>query len=494
MYKSYPANTLASAIQAGLQATARTENGALTNATTGSAVLDLFSIIAASRKNPQQAVNEFKKAFRADPRIASQILLWSRDIRGGAGERNVFRQILKAMQNDRDFAPYMARIINYIGEIGRWDDLLIFDNMEWKIQAYNVLRTAIWNGNGLAAKWMPRKGKLVPEIRQAFGMTPKQYRKLIVGLTKCVEQKMCAKEWMQINYSHVPSVAAARYQKAFTKHDPVGYAKYRAELVKPEGQRDPKVKINAAAVYPYDIIKSLSRGDVVVAEAQWTALPNYMKEPVNVIPMIDTSGSMDSSVGGTNRAIDIAVSLGLYVAEKNRGPLANIAFSFQGKPRALYLNGSLKQRYQQILNGRPAENTDLQAGFRLLLDLAKQHNVPADQMPKYILVISDMEFDSATTGERHWNGNGFVLNKTNHHAIVDQYKASGYDMPNIIYWNVMSRNTTNKPVTIKDDGTALVSGFSPSILQTVLSGNLEQYTPLNVMLETVDVPRYKIFE
>jgi hypothetical protein len=470
-----------------------TENNAITHSSTGVKTLDFFGLVGASRKTPEQAVVAFKAAFAENPKLAAQALLWSRDVRGGAGERNVFRSIIKSMEDVANFRPYLKAIVPHIPEIGRFDDLLVFGAGEIRSAALDILKGAIWNGNGLAAKWLPRKGKDVPWIRTAFGLSPKAYRKLIVSLTNVVEQKMCAKDWKSIIYSQVPSVAAARYQKAFTKNDADRYAAYRQGLVK--GTE----KINASIVMPYDVIKGCLHGDPVVAQAQWDALPNWMGEhPVNIIPMVDTSGSMDSLVDGKNRIIDIAISVGLYVAEKNNGAMKNLAFTFQEEPQAINLHGQLKDRITQILAGRHIENTNLQAAFMLLLNIAKKNKVRQTEMPEYILVISDMEFDQGTavSGMR-WRDNRFVGVKkemTNHEGILRMYQQSGYKIPKIIYWNLQSRSDKNKPVTHKDNNTALVSGFSPAILKAVLNTDMQNFNPLSVMLEAIDVDRYRIFE
>lgn len=483
-------NALMSAVQN--QANTRmtlTENGALTHATTANKVLDLFSIIGASRQNPDQALRVFREAFANNGRIAAQVLLWSRDCRGGAGERNVFRTILQGMENDPAFQPFLERIIPYVPEIGRYDDLLCFNKLENKRLAYEVIKASIWGGNGLAAKWMPRKGPLAVELRNAFGLSPKRYRKLLVGLTKVVEQAMCAKDWTKINYEHVPSVAAARYQKAFSRNDAERYSQYRASLVKGTA------KIKATTIFPYDVIKGLKHGDALVAEKQWEALPNYFTRPVNVVPMIDTSGSMGSMVDGTNSAYDIAMSLGLYVTSKNTGALKDLAISFQARPKALTLSGSLRNRYNTLHNGGPAENTDLQAAFQLLLDLAVRNQVPQEDMPEMLLIVSDMEFDSCTGGGGWDYSRRAFANKqvTNFSGIQEKYARAGYTMPRVVFWNVMSRGTQNKPVQFREEGTALISGFSPAIMKAVLSGSLEQFTPMSVMLEAVDTPRYQIF-
>ena len=296
--------------------TVRTDNGMKTLESSMSDLVDLFFAIGASRG--KDLSTQFARALAQDETLALRMLAWARDVRGGAGEREVVRKILLNLEKTNPKA--LARILPHLAEFGRWDDLLIFTSKEVKAKAFTLIGDALRERNGLAAKWMPRQGPLAAEIRTFFGMSPKFYRKSLVNLSKTVEQNMCAQDWTGIEYGHVPSVAAARYQKAFKKHDEAGYNAYKAKLVTGEA------KVNAAAVYPYDVIKSHKfGGDATVIQAQWDALPNYIGDEL-VLPMCDVSGSMSCPVGGNANltCMDVCVSLGLYLADKNTGPFKEI--------------------------------------------------------------------------------------------------------------------------------------------------------------------------
>ena len=254
--------------------------------------------------------------FRSD--LALRIALWARDARGGAGERELFRSILKYLEKTDKTAA--LALLARVPELGRWDDIFVFTDPTLKSAAYVMLGNALRERNGLAAKWTPRKGEVAREIREFFGMTPKQYRKSLVALTNVVETQMCSNDWDNINYSHVPSVAHARYKKAFGRHGTT-YAEYVTKLVKGEAG----AKINAGAVFPYDVLKgavnrysrsSMSKTELDALQAQWDALPNYIGD-ANVLPMVDSSGSMTCSAGGHSSksgltCLDVAISLGLY--------------------------------------------------------------------------------------------------------------------------------------------------------------------------------------
>jgi hypothetical protein len=456
-----------------------TSNGMVTNSTSKNAVLDLFFIIGASRG--KNITEQFKKAFAENPVLAIKTVFWARDVRGGAGERSTFRNLMLALE-EKD-SDLVIRLLPLIPEYGRFDDLWVFKTQKVRSQAAKVHVNAIRAGNGLAGKWADRQGKNAGELRKELNLTPKQYRKLIVNLTNVVEQKMCAQDWTNINYEHVPSVAAARYQKAFTRHDPVGYTEYKAAAI------SGTAKINAGAVYPYDVLKSMGHGDPTVAMAQWNTLPNFLGEDF-ILPVIDTSGSMTCPVGGNKnlRCIDIAISLGLYLADKQTGPFKDMVLNFNTDSKIHKLTGNIIEKCSAITKLPWGGTTNLQSAFEEILKVAKAGNVPQEQMPKYLLVISDMGFDSGT--REYFMKKPFKI-------PTEMFKNAGYNTPAIIWWNVNHRaggygGDNNYPVTQHENGTALISGFSPSIVKSILAA--KTITPLDIMLETINNPRYNAIE
>ena len=446
----------------------RTINGMKTNASSMNALVDLFFAIGASRG--KDMTKAFEKAIVANETLALRLLMWARDVRGGAGEREVVRKILTYMEKNHPAA--LERILPLIPEYGRFDDLLVFQTQAFKEKAYVIIGDALRAGNGLAAKWMPRKGPIAVEIRNFFGMSPKQYRKSLVALTKVVEQDMCAKRWNMIEYSHVPSLAAARYQKAFNRNDPMGYAKYKSELATGEA------KINANAVYPYDVIKSGKfGGDHAVMQAQWDALPRYIGDEL-VLPMCDVSGSMGCPVGGNDNlsCMDVCVSLGLYLADKNTGPFKDMFLTFSATPSINVLKGDLRSKLRQLEKADWGMNTNLNAAFDEILRVAVKGKVKAADMPKYLLIMSDMEFDRCTR-----------FDDSAMQMIQRKFEAAGYEVPKIVFWNLHAR-AGNVPVKYNMKNVALVSGFSPSIMTAVLGA--KDMSPVSVMLETLNSERY----
>jgi hypothetical protein len=468
----------------GQQNQAYTQKEGLTNASSGNKNLDLFFVIGNRNKDFR---NAFDEAYAEDQKLALRVLMWARDIRGGAGERQTVRIILQHLEQNHP--EHLEALIKAWPEYGRWDDLLIFQTDRAKQLAFEVIKKGLNEQNGLCAKWMPRKGKEAVELRTFLGMTPKKYRKTLVNLTKVVESQMCAKDWDGINFSHVPSVASARYQKAFGRNATVRYCDYLNALKK--GALDPytqeKAKINASAVYPYDVIKSLKHGLKDVAIQQWEALPNYLNENSAILPIVDVSGSMNSSY---DRSIllpmDVAVSTGLYIADKQKGPFHGICMTFSGDSEIFRLEGKdIAEKVQNLRCAHWALNTAYVKAFENLLKFAKDNDIGPADMPKIILTISDMEFDRCT------DLGGKSITALDY--IKGQYEAAGYKMPNMVFWNVNSR-VGNNPVTLDRTGAALVSGYSPSILKSILSGKLEEFSPMNVMIQTVGNDRYDIWK
>lgn len=446
--------------------------------------VDLFFQIGASRG--KDIIPAFSLAYNEDPEIATRIALWVRDVRGGAGERQLFKDILLYMVTKE--LSEAKRMMRSISELGRWDDILVLFGTPLEKDALRMITHALKEEKcGLCAKWMPRpnagnnKKWIAFKIRKYMGLSAFAYRKLLKTLSSTVEQQMCASEWSNINYSHVPSLAAARYQQTFTKHDPEGYGTYRSDLKRGKDKDGNTVKINAGAIYPYDVIKSLKSGLEDVANEQWNALPNYLEgSKENILPIVDTSGSMMCGVGGRGltTCLDIAVSLGLYLSERTEGIFKDTFMTFSQSPKMQTVNGSLSDRYKQMRTADWGMSTNLEAVFNLLLVAAVQHNVPPEEMPTQLLILSDMQFNHAVR-----NVNDKVME-----MIKRQYEGAGYKTPVLVYWNINAHN--GSPVTAGECGTALISGFSPAIMTSVLSADMEDFTPKNMMLKTIMDERY----
>jgi hypothetical protein len=460
---------------------ARTTNGMKARKSTANAVVDLFYNAGASRG--KNIVPAFTAALVENRELALRVAAWLRDARGGAGERQLFRDILVYLEKTDTEAA--KALLAKVPELGRWDDLFVFKTKALKEAAYTMLGDALREKNGLAAKWTPRQGPLAAEIRTFFGMSPKFYRKSLVEMTKVVETDMCAKQWDSINFSHVPSVAASRYKKAFNRNTQT-YAAYVASLVKGD---NPEVKVNASVAYPYDVLKgrinaygiTFDKTELDLIEAQWNALPNYVGD-ANILPLVDVSGSMTCTAGKTGKltCLEVAVSLGLYLADKNKGAFKDTFLTFSGKPELMHLKGGINSKIDQMVKSNWDMNTDLNKAFAKILDVAVKGNVSQEEMPSMVLILSDMQFDQCVKHD-----------DSSIQMIARKYEAAGYTLPKVVFWN-LNASYGNAPVKFDKSGTALVSGFSPAVVKPLLAGDLETFTPESVMLKTIMDDRYKV--
>ena len=464
-----------------------TLNGGATNASSLNPVVDLFFQIGAMRGwEESNIVSTFVSALEHNPEQALKVLFWARDIRQGTGERRTFRTVCQHLAGSH--TEVMSRLIPLIPEYGRWDDLLLFISPNNEIApcefvALSVITSALRSGDALCAKWMPRekssKGAIARKIRKYMGLSPKAYRKLLSGLTQVVENQMCSGDWDGIEYGHVPSQAMRIYKGAFKRHSEERWASYE------EGLAAGTEKVNAGAIYPHEIIGSYiseyqQAAIPPVSEAQWNALPNWlMNNPYRILPVVDTSGSMYGGYGMETsvKPIQVSVSLGLYVAERNNGPFKNCFVTFSEKPTMQIVRGdTLSERVYSISSAKWGMSTNLNGTFDVILSHAKRNRVMQSDMPNVILILSDMEFNQ-----------GVDPNSTSMEHVRHAYSAAGYEVPKIVFWNLNAR-TGNVPVTFREDGTALVSGFSPSIMKSLLAG--KDFTPEGIMMETIGGERY----
>lgn len=456
-----------------------TENGMAAYKSTMSACVDFFYKAGASRG--KDLYQEWKFAAQENLDVAIRLLFWARDVRGGAGEREVFRKILLGLESDAVLGNVLAaedvltKIISKIPEYGRVDDLFVFTSTRYKTLAAGEWWLGLNNPktSGNFGKWSPRKGPVAEFLRKYVALTPKQYRQRIVAATNVVETHMCSKKWNEIEFSKVPSLAMTRYTKAFNRNAPEEFSSFKEKLTAGE------TKVNAGAIYPYDLIKTVLSGafDEVVTQAQWDSLPNYVGSN-NFLPVVDVSGSMDISVAGQTTALNVALSLGIYLAERNTGAFKDMFVTFSSRPEIQFLKGkNLAEKVNNLNDAAWEMNTNLEAVFQKVLDVAVRNKVRQEDMPDSILILSDMAFDQATRYNR---------NVTSLEMIRSQYVEAGYKVPTVVYWNLNDKGNT--PATVNEMGVALVSGFSPSLMKSLLLD--PDVTPEKAMLSVIMVPRY----
>jgi len=412
----------------------------------------------------------FQKAFGEDRLKAIRILFYLRDVRGGQGERALFRTCLEWIGSNH--VDVFETIIKYVSEYGRWDDLFFSNETAVEHIAMQLVSDLASDKPSLLAKWMPTINASSKTTRAKahwfatqFEWSDIKYRKVIRELRKTiktVEETMSAKEWGKIEYSGVPSQASRIYRNAFRKHDEDRYSQFVEKAVTGE------VKINAGTLYPYQIYKDVQSDYSETLEALWNQLPDYTMGK-NALVVADVSGSM---IGDP---MSVSVSLALYFAERNTGYFEDAFISFSERPQIHKVVGqTLRERMHNLEATEWGYNTDLQAVFDLVLDTAVDNNVDDGDMPETIYIISDMEFDRACE------------NHTNMEVIKAKYLEAGIRCPNLVFWNVDARSGENLPTRANEQGVALVSGFSPVIFKMAV----ENKSPLEVMEDTINSERY----
>lgn len=455
--------------------TGLTANGAVTNKTSFNACLDLFNVIGSSRG--KDLTKQFDKALKENPELALRMLQWVRDCRGGAGEREMFRSLLRHLVNKEKYTDLAIAILRKTPALGYWKDVVKLYNVEkFRPVIHEMIAVSLAAEDGLCAKYMPRKGPEAAQMRRALGLTAKEWRVLLVSMSNTVEQKMCAKKWNEIDFSKIPSLASARYQKAFMRNAKTNYEAYIAALEKGE------TTINASTVYPYDLVKSMRSGVSAVADQQWKALPDYMEgTDETILPLIDVSGSMlcNTQINGIN-CMDVAISLGMYLSERAPGKFKHHYMTFSDYPTMEKSTGTLTERFNEIKRADWGGSTDIQKVFRTLLNSAKKYNVSQSEMPTMIVILSDMEFNCS-----------YVQNKSaSAFRMIEQgYADAGYTRPKLVFWNLHGREGNN-PVTVGEGGTCMVSGFNPSIMTSVLAA--KDFNPYGIMLETLMKDKYSL--
>lgn len=463
----------------------RTENGAVALNTTSDARLDLFGTIGALREADENRITTlFSEAYAQDKLFAAKIAFYARDIRCGLGERKTFRTIIRYMAEHHPEA--LRPNLDLIGVFGRYDDLyeLIGTPLEddmWKVMK-NQFEEDLKNLNdgkaiSLLAKWIKTADASSPETRklgiltaQKLGYPVYNFKRIVRSMRKqigVVESLMSAGKWTDIKYSEVPSRAMMIYRKAFAKHDPDGFGEFINKADKGE------VKINASTLYPYDIVEKIlyGRENNKVLEAQWKALPDYVEQGTNALIMADVSGSM------YGRPMATSIGLAIYFAERNTGAYHNLFMTFSSNPQIVTLKGeTLRQKIKNAENADWGGNTNLKAAFEKVLDVAEKNNVSQEEMPKAIVVISDMEIDYC--GDKNWSF---------YDKMEKKFQKAGYVIPNVIFWNVDSRHDVFH-ADAKRKGVQLASGQSVTVFKQVLQ-NL-RYNPVEAMENTINSERY----
>ena len=466
----------------------RTANGALAHKSTRSMVYDMFALGGAYRQRTDaDCILLFKNALEENEELAMKCLFYLRDCRGGQGERRFFRACFKWLAMS-EYVDVARRNLDNLSEYGRWDDL-IYTCVDTQLEkeALEIIKRQLYldaqcKTPSLLAKWLPSENASSKEtvrmggiVRKYLGISHKEYRKILSLLRErinIVERLMSANRWDEIEFDKIPSKAGLIYKNAFARRDIIA-KKYEA-FAKSE-----KTTVNAKTLYPYEVVHKAVEGtnawsyhfynisdtDRAMIEKYWTNLPDYLNgKDCKMMCVVDTSGSMTGS--RADAPINVAIALGMYCAERVGGPFKNHYISFSSRPQLIKIEGvDFVDKVRRIYRTNLCENTNIEATFDMLLNIAKHPSTKAEDIPETIVIISDMQIDSGSWGSgSRWSQN---TADTEMEKIRQKWNAAGFKCPKLVYWNVNASKNT-----ILDNGmdVTFVSGCSPVIFEQVLTG------------------------
>lgn len=473
-----------------------TENGAVSNRSTGSELLDLFATVGALRRADEQEITDrFLRAWTEDRDLAMKLLFYARDVRGGLGERRVFRAVLRWLAVNEPKS--LVKNLPLIAEYGRWDDVVILLDSPVKAAVVALLKEQLAKDQealkqedapvSLLGKWLPsvnthnadtvRLGRL---LAKELGLSEREYRKILSALRariRILENNLREKDY-SFDYAKQPSKAMFKYRKAFARNDRERYTAFLQRVQKGEAT------LHTGTLLPYELVDSWltnsgryrmpSPEEALTLNTTWAALEDFATDE-NALAVVDTSGSMYG--WSSPKPASVALSLGLYFAERAKGPYRNHFIEFSAHPELIELKGeTFVEKLRYIASFNEVANTNLTAVFDLILSAAVKNRVPREDLPQKLYIISDMEFDACMD-----NASATVFENAR-----KRYAEHGYELPQLVFWNVQSRNR-QQPVTMNDRGVALVSGCSPRIFSMAMEGVLDPYA---FMLSVLNAERY----
>ncbi len=465
-----------------------TENGAVTERTTGSDCLDLFAAVGALRSQSEAEINRrFLRAFAENKDLAMKILFYARDVRGGLGERRVFRVLLRYLA---EYEPAsLRRNLPYIAEYGRWDDLLCLLDTPMRAEAETLLyrqfeadMQAMQHGEAvsLLGKWLPsvnaHNAEAVRQAKQlahAFGMNEAAYRKALSALRReirILENSLRERDYT-FDYAQQPSKAMFKYRKAFLRNDEARYRAFMQKVTCGEAT------LHTGTLMPYELVEAAyncTEAERASLNATWNALEDFTNGE-NALVVADGSGSMYG--WGKPQPATVAQSLAIYFAERNTGAFRGHFITFSMTPQLVEIKGAdLAEKVRYCRSFDECANTNLEAVFELILATAVKNRLPQKELPSVLYIVSDMEFDVCARN----------ASLSNFEQAKRLYRAHGYRLPQIVFWNVQSRNQ-HQPVKMNEQGCALVSGCTPRIFSQVMSGEME---PWKNMMHVLMSKRY----
>ena len=454
-----------------------------------------------------EALRLFITSYKEDPLYTMKWLMYARHIKLGLGERDVFRMMLTKIGDLHPEIALQFVIGTELWNYGRWDDVLriFFDTTSSVLRdglgelianqfRRDVMGCGLGDSISLLAKWMPsnntsskQKRSEAVILQSLLHLNAREYRKILSRLREylaVVDRKASLNQWNDINYNHVPSKANLKYRNAFLKHDAERRQAYLTSLEK----GDDSVKINANSMFLYDIVQAYVKADSCwdsslnlydeTLEQLWNA-QETPKDYDDILVIRDGSGSMGQQLSGNSSvtALSVADSIALYCAQHNKNEsFKNRFITFSNRPQMVDISmcETLRDKLRRLHRFNDYSNTDIEATFDLILDTAVKNHLCQEELPSVCLVISDMQFDQATKHDD---------NMTVIESCRKKFEVLGYTMPRLIFWNVSVYAHNTIPVQMHPSGVILVSGFSKSIVDMVVSREVNPERALKAELD-----------
>lgn len=460
----------------------KTQNGDLAYKSSGSYCLDLYALIGGMRYSVENLFPLFLKAYYENQNIALKILFYARDIKSGLGERRVFRTILNGLGH---FYPeIVTKLLVIIEEYGRYDDYFALIDTPVQDDMIKFIK-AQWDEDlqhkseqkpvSLLSKWMPSINTSCEDTRalanwvaKAFQLDKKSYRKRLSYLRNglIVENNLREKKPVE-DYQTLPVKALFKYKNVFIKNDPIRFQSFI----------ESKETKHVHALYPYEIVRDayqIGKIDSMTKELYQKLWDNYPRVNLDsdTIVVRDGSGSMYG-----NDAIYIATSLAILASEMLKGPFKNSFITFSASPKLVTLDkGDIYDKIMTAMTYDEVSNTNLRKVFDLILNMAKSNAVKREDLPKRILIISDMEFDEGVDG------------RSSYEYFKTKYAKNGYALPVVVFWNVCARSV--QVPAVNQDEVLLVSGASPHVFDSIAQN--KSINPYEFMMETLK--KYEVID
>jgi len=465
-----------------------TENGGAAFSSTGSDCLDFFTRYVRNTSQTDM-IDMFVKAYAEDPYTALRIVFNGRDCIGNGKQEKLISFFVMNHLKQTKPKTYAKNLIGF-SKIGCFKDLLQLDVMSKSHQTPDIelellaamlsddlIKLQAGESVSLAAKWAPTEGcefdkktRAAHRLAKILDKNMKDYRKKIITPLRAkidvLERLESARRWDEINFEKVPAIAMKKQKAAFTKHCSAAFTSYLSNVIAG------KAKMHSKGIQPHELVMNPDEA----ANAQWIALVARLSLAgvfKNCVALCDVSGSMQGI------PMWVSIAMGILMSALTEGRFKNRVLTFSEVPQWHEIKGTtLAEKVGSLSRAHWGATTNFISVFELLLVEATTYGLTPEQMPKKIIVFTDMQFNQAHQGEY----------KTAFQIISEKYSAAGYKIPQLVFWNLRDSKVAF-PVQKDTPGVALMSGYSAEMLKMFMDD--EEMTPYSMMMKALKP--YEVF-